>query len=140
MKKATIIIIAAIYVASIVIVGVFGLRALIYNEIVFVQDIVFAEQIGGKDIRLTSDGKMYSVVLDYKEGLAVPIEFSPVPADATRRNEIEASIIYDSGGDENPCASIERGIVMFSRKGQVIVRVMSPDGGKVSKDIRITAR
>ena len=140
MKKATVIIIAAIYVASIIIVGVFGMRALMYNEMVFVEDIVLADQIGGKEIQLSSDGSMYSVVLTYKEGLTVPVEFFPVPADATRRNEIEVSIILNSGGEDNPCATIERGIVMFSRKGQVVVRIQSTDGGKVYKDLRITAR
>lgn len=140
MKKATVIIIAAIYVASIIVVGVFGMKALMYNEMVFVEDIVIAEQIGGKDIRLTSDGSMHSVVLEYKEGLMVPVEFTPVPADATRRNEIEVYFIYVSGGEEDPCADIDHGIVLFHRKGQVIVRIMSTDGGKIYKDLRITAR
>lgn len=140
MKKATVIIIAAIYVASIIIVGVFGMKALMYNEMVFVEDILLEEQIGGKDIRLTSDGSMYSVVLDYRDDLAVPVEFTPVPADATRRNEIEVYFIYVSGGEEDPCADIDHGIVMFHRKGQVIVRVMSTDGAGVYKDLRITAR
>lgn len=140
MKKATVILIAAICVASVVIVGVFGMKALIYTEIVYVEDIVFADEILGKEVKPATDGSAgYNVVLKYEEGLSFPIEFTPVPANATMRNEIEVSMTYQSGADDNPCATYDSGMVIFHKRGQITLRVASTDGGKVAKELRIIA-
>lgn len=140
MKKATIIIIAAIYVASIVVVGTLGLRSLTYNETVYVEDIVFDNTFNGAELKPSSDGKGYRVTLDYREGLAVPVSFYPVPSDATYRNGITMEKVYDSGGDV-PCATLtDNGVVLFSKKGLVRLRVYSIDGRKVEKELSILAK
>ena len=139
MRKATVILIAAICVASVIVVGVFGMKALIYAEMVYVQDIVFADKILNKEVKPATDGNGYTVVLKYEEGLAFPIEFTPVPANATKRNEIEVSMIYQSGADDNPCATYDSGMVIFHKRGQITLRVASNDGGKVANEIRIIA-
>lgn len=140
MKKATVIVIAAIYVASIVVVGTLGLKSLIYSETVFVEEIVFDNTFGGAELKPTSDGNGYRVTMDYVNGLTVPISFFPVPSDATYRNDISMEKVYDSGGEDNPCATLtDNGVLIFHKKGVVRVRVYSIDGRKVSRELRITA-
>lgn len=140
MKKATIIVIAAIYVASIVIVGVFGLQALLYNESNPVKDIILPTQIEGKDVKLTTDGKGYTVVISYREDLTIPIEFVPDPADAPAT--IEVSITYQSGSEENPTAELTHDIgyfVTFHKKGKITLTFRSTDNRKFAKELSITA-
>ena len=140
MKKATIIVIAAIYVASIVVVGVFGLQALIYNESNPITDIILPTQIEGKDVKLTSDGKGYTVVISYRDDLTIPIEFIPDPVDATA--SIEVSITYQSGSEENPTAELTHDIgyfLTFFKKGKITLTFRSTDNNKFSKTLSITA-
>lgn len=139
MKKITVLVVAVIYAASIVVVGIFGVRALMYTEMVFVEDIVLADNIKGVPITPATDGKGYTVVLKYEENLNFPLEYTPIPADATLRNEIKASIIYQTGSDEDPCAVYDRGMILFRKRGQITVFIESQDGGKVSKELRILA-
>ena len=98
MKKATVILIVAIYVASIVIVGVFGLQALIYNESNPITGFDLPEQINGKPVKPTTDGKGKTVVVEYTEGLEIPIEYVPVPADAS--SDVDVEITFQSSGSE----------------------------------------
>ena len=140
MKKATVIIIAAIYVASIVIVGVFGLQALIFTESNPITDFILPEQIEGKEVKPTSDGKAYTVIVSYKEDLLIPIEFVPVPADAPAAIEVE--ITYQTGSAENPTAELQHDIgyfLKFFKKGKVTVVIRSTDNRKFSKELSITA-
>ena len=139
MKKATVIIIAAIYVASIVIVGVFGLQALIYTEDNPITDFTMPTEIEGKEVKPTDDGKGVKVTVSYKENLLIPIQFIPVPADAT--SEVEVTITYQTGSAENPTAVLEHDIgyfLKFYKKGKVTVTIRSTDSRKVSKELSIT--
>ena len=140
MRKATIIIIAAIYVASIVIVGVFGLQALIYNESQPITDIILPSTIEGKEVKLSSDGRGYTVVITYSEGLTIPIEFVPEPADSP--STIEVSITYQSGSEENPTAELTHDIgyfLSFFKKGKITLTFRSTDNRKFTKVLSITA-
>lgn len=138
MKKVTIILIAAIYVASIVVVGVYGLQALIYVEAMPVTDIILPSQIEGRDVKLASDGS-YSVTIPYREGLVIPIEFTPVPADAPAT--IKVKIIYQSSKEENT-AELMHDIgyfLAFHKRGQVNLTFTSTDNRKFTKELVIIA-
>lgn len=140
MKKATVILIAAIYVASIVIVGVFGLQALMYNESQPITDIILPDKIEGKEVKLTSNGKGYTVIITYKDDLTIPIEFVPYPFDAPAA--IEVSITYQSGSEEHPTAELTHDIgyfLTFNKKGKVTITFRSTDNSKFSKELSITA-
>ena len=144
MKKATVIFIAAIYVASIVIVGVFGLKAVVRQEIIPIDDFLFPESILGKEVKEATDGNGYTVRLTYTEGLSVPIDYTPVPADATYRNEVEVTITYQSGSEENPTAKLEKNVfggytLVFNKQGLVRIRISSIDGNKATQELAVTA-
>lgn len=138
MKKATVIIIAAIYVASIVIVGVFGLQALIYIETLPVTDIILPTQIEGVDVQVGSDGR-YRVGIHYHEDLVIPIEYTPYPADAPA--EIKVEITYQSSKN-NDVAELTHEVgyfLKFNKKGQVNITFTSTDNRKFSKTLIIVA-
>lgn len=140
MRKATIIIIAAIYVASIVIVGVFGLQALIYVETVSITDIILPTTIEGKEVKPNADGTGYTVVIAYKEDLIIPIEFVPDPVDAPAT--IEVTITYQTGTEESPTAELTHDIgyfLAFRKAGKVTLTFHSTDRRKCTKTLSITA-
>lgn len=143
MKKATVIFIAAIYVASIVIVGVFGLKAVVRQELIPITDFILPEEILGEPIN--TSGKRPTVKLVFTEGLNVPIEYTPVPADATYRNDVEVTIYSQtSRNEDNPTATLEKGLLggytlIFHKAGEVVIQISSVDGSKVTKELTIRA-
>ena len=144
MKKATVIVIAAIYVASIVIVGVFGLKAVVRQELVPITDFLLPEEILGNEVKLNTDGNGQYVIVTYTDGLSVPVDYTPVPANATYRNDVEVTITYQSGSEEKPTATLSKNIfggysVDFLKKGTVVITITSNDANKVSKELTILA-
>ena len=145
MKKATVIVIAAIYVASIVIVGVFGLKAVVRQEFIPIVDFILPESIYDKEVKLATDGSGYTVRLTYTEGLSVPIDYTPVPADATYRNDVEVTIAYQTDSSEDtPTATLDKNVfggytLVFHKEGLVRIRIASIDGSKFTKELTITA-
>lgn len=141
MRKATIIVIAAIYVASIVIVGVFGLQALIYVETVSITDIILPTTIEGKAVSENKNGDTdYKVTITYRDGLIIPIEFVPDPVDAPAT--IEVTITYQTGSEENPTAELTHDIgyfLTFHKKGKIILTFRSTDRRKFTKTLSIMA-
>ncbi len=146
MKKATVILIAAIYVASIVIVGVFGLQALIYNETNPITEFVLPSEIAGKEVTPVKDGSGKSVVVDYKDNLTIPIEYTPVPADSPSKVEVE--ITYQTGSEEKPTAELTYDevfgnkvnyFVRFFKRGKITLTIRSLDNNKFSTTLSITA-
>ena len=142
MRKATIIVIAAIYVASIVIVGVFGLRALNFEQTVFIKDIEMPETIGGQPVE-TSDNKTYSVTLTYSAGMEVLIDYDKSPRDAQGdiKVTITTQISYDPQKQEDPVAEIDTEqlgcVLKIYQTGFVIVRFEATDGNKIYKELVI---
>ncbi len=157
MRKATIIVIALIYVASIVIVGIFGLNALVFTEKIYVEEISFCDNDGtpftfcGVPIEKTSNGSGYQVTVVYDpiSGASDFVNYEMKPDDATKRRA-EVKIIYSTGkpdpetGEVDPCATLTEGLtgaiqVTFKRKGAVTLQFMAVDGSKVSTTLTITA-
>lgn len=155
MKKSTIILIAAIYVASIVIVGVFGLQALSFSEKVYIKDITFVDhvdddgtvhylQIGGKEVKPKSNGKGFIVVLNLDDIKNTPlsINYNISPMDATITT-VEVS--DDTEGGAAAYARLEKTtlggyLVTFTDKGQIDIRLSSVDGSKATTKLSIIAK
>ena len=141
MRKATIIVIAAIYVASIVIVGVFGLKALNFDQTIFIKDIVLPSTIGGEPVR-TSDKKHYFVDLVYKNELEVLIDYDKNPRDA--QGDIKVTIDDQTPfGDGEVVATLIQStsgtMLKFLQPGIVIIRFEAIDGSKVTKELTVVA-
>lgn len=140
MRKATIIVIAAIYVASIVVVGVFGLRALNFEQRIFIKDIVMPTTIDDKSVK-TSDGKSYFVDLTYRAGLEVLIDIDKEPRDA--QGDIEITITDQTPfGDGDTVAELIQGddiVLKFYQPGLVVLRFEAVDGSKVTRELTLVA-
>ena len=135
MRKVTIILIAAIYVASIVIVGVFGLEAAPYDEFRYIDDFVFTEI---NDTLVEDVGNSKFVMLPYQENLIVYIHFTVAPANATEADNVTVEVISPTDYEDIATLSYEVGrgwILKFSKPGIITLRIQSPDTRKVEKEL-----
>ncbi len=140
MKKATVIIIAAIYVASIVVVGVFGLNALAsYDDAKNILAFILPEEINGAKVMPMGRDYTYSVTFRYTEGLAVPITFDIHPADVKDRLAVQVELEAQSGSEDNPAAAYSGGILMFYRPGSATLRIKATDGGDAYVVLEVVA-
>ena len=140
MRKATIIVIAAIYVASIVVVGVFGLRALNFEQTIFIKDIIMPTTIDGQPVT-TVDNKKYTVDLFYIDGLQVLIDIDKEPRDA--QGDIAITITEQVPFEDGEIVAelIQRNDITlkFYQPGLVVLRFEAVDGSKVTKELTVVA-
>ena len=143
MKKATIIIIAVVYVASIVIVGIFGLNALLVNDTIYIESINLPEEIFGKQVKGTAEDK--SVTLYYETNakddngndcMIIDLSYTVTPSNATKRNNINIAI-DNSGigeGDETLVPTLKKGLLggwtltLYPNTISVTLRYEATDG------------
>lgn len=131
MKKSVVILIAVIYVSSIIVVTFFGLK---HNT--FFNDIKVAQvEITNDDVKYTRDGQKY-VVLPPGEN-TYQIEYSVSPSDAVNK-EVKFIIEEESKSkvtvDENGLVTFNESVTIFS----VVVYVRSTDGNGAYDQIEIT--
>ena len=118
MKKSVALVIAAVFFASIVIVGFFGMRVVSYiSEI----------RLTNPEIRASTDGSRY-MIFDYRDGLTIPFTFDVLPENATERNSVEVRIVSQS--DEGVAEFISGNLIVY-KPGSFTVRAMSTDGRNV---------
>lgn len=131
MKKSIILLIFVIYVASIVIIGFFGVKLASYDPVIYVKQI----EILNDDLRTNADGDKY-ILHQFVEGeLNVVTLFTKVwPENATKRN---VTYSYSS----NDKVEIDKiGNVIFSAPTTVTVYIRSQDGANITEKITIIAR
>ena len=119
MKKSVAIAIAAVFFASIVIVGFFGMRIVFYNEKIYITEI----RLTNPELKTRSDGSQY-MLFDYADGLTIPFTFEVLPNDATDRNAVEVSIVSQS--DEGVAEFISGNLIVY-KPGSFTVRAVSTD-------------
>ena len=141
MKKSSIILIAIVYVASIVLISVFGLRSVVYNEVIPVKKIeCINENVNGITVGETSTG-IKTIVVNFSQSSnkTLTLEWRVLPDNATNKN---VQFIYDSNSafefltDEN---GKEIGQIQFKKSVITSVKIMAEDGSKVFTEIRIRA-
>ncbi len=134
MKKSTILIIVAIFLISVFVVGVFGLKDVPYNEIVYIEKIVPTSVIlstGAESPQIkTSQKGYYYIVVPYEQNIKVMINYDIVPNDATNRKlDIEVTNI-----NANSKGSIlESGAILLEDKGVVKVTYRALDSASGAK-------
>ena len=140
MKKTTLILIGIIYIASIIIVSVFGLKAVMYNIVIPVtkveinvltqQDNVYMyERYGTKIIQVEYIGEGNVNTL---EGTVLQLEVRAYPDNATNK---EVKYMFDR--DAVPFVTMhtiddrETGAIIISGIGSFEMRVYSTDGTNI---------
>ena len=120
MKKSVVILIALIFIASVVAVSFFGLQFKTFDEIVYVESI----EILNEDVELDDTGMPFAVVFPDANGVRqYQIKWRVHPDNAT---DDGVSFAYDS---QNGNVTIdENGVVTFQTRGGVTVQIIAKDG------------
>ena len=133
MKKSVVILIAIIYVASIALVSFFGLKAKVFNEVVYTTGI----EILNEDVLTSQNGQKYVTISPNEKGeRTYQILYRVSPDNATNS---EVSLDYDT---QNPNVTVsEDGLVTFSKGGtSVTIQINAKDGSGASASIKIIAK
>ena len=145
MRKSTIIIIAIIYIASIVAISMFGLRAKIFKEVIPVTSVecvnttdekTIVEEMNGKTIiNIKYDGPGDPVTL---QGTMVQLYYRVLPDNASNKR---VKYVYNDTltrlqfvTDEN---GNQLGLILFSGIGIFNIRIMATDGSPHYADVVI---
>ena len=118
MKKSVLIVIGLVYIASILIIGFFGMRQVVYSNIIYVREI----ECINEEARDMGDYKM--IIVDYIEGnTGVQLSYRVTPDDATNK---DVRFIYDE--NQTVATVTDLGTVVFNSPGLIVVRIASTDG------------
>ena len=134
MKKSVVILIAVIYIASIALVTVFGLKHNTFFEDKKVSEV----HITNENVNYDMYGKKYIVIFPDENGvISYQITYEVTPDDATNK---EVDFVKD---EQNTAATVdENGLVTFGEittPRSVIVHVVAADGSNARDSIEITA-
>lgn len=147
MKKSTLIVIGIIYIASIVIISVFGLKAVVWDVVTPVTAIECLNETDDKCTVTEEDGKKFIKIKFQEEGKlenGVPtgtmlqLYWRVLPDNATNKEVrfvyntelTRANFIKNSDGTE-------LGLILFSGKVKLDLSIVSTDGTRVVEDIII---
>ncbi len=112
MKKLTTIALAVLFLLSIIIVGIFGMKSVPYNEIIYTKELVFNNvyaahsvmEIGDVTVKKNKpddldDTGYYAVIrvdalelISEKNPLTVMVDYQILPADATQK-EVDITVV-----------------------------------------------
>ncbi len=148
MKKTTMIMIGIIYVASIVIISIFGLKSVVYNEVIPVTQIMCLNETDEKTSVTTDFEGKKIIKIKYTEpgneesltGTMVQLSWRTLPDDASNKDVkfvynttlTNAKFIKDEKGKE-------LGLILFTGKVMLNIRIMATDGSKVYTDVIVWA-
>ena len=131
MKKSVVILIALIFIASVVSVSFFGLQFKTFDEVVYVESI----EIFDEKMKVADTGEQYVVIRPDANGVRqYQINYRVYPDNAT---DPGVTFAYD---EQNTNVSIdENGVVTFKKSGVITVQVIANDGS-AKASIKILSR
>lgn len=140
MKKATILILVIIYVGSVFIVGIYGMKSIPFEEILYCEEIIPTSVVcsDGSAVELKQDKDGYYVNVKYTEGMYLIVNYNLNPSDCTYK-DVSISIQSEK---EDPGAYVdEQGVIYITRKvSQIIVVYKAQDEHKAELKIKIYTR
>ncbi len=137
MKKSTVIILLIVFLGSVLVVGIFGMKSIPYDNIVFMEEItptsISVSDGETPDILQSEDGTYYVVLSKnkFEDGLKVNISWSTAPLDCTYK-DLSVKIITDDINDI-PCDPIPervsqwRGALVFHEPRALRLRFSATD-------------
>jgi hypothetical protein len=131
MKKSVVILIALIFIASVVSVSFFGLKFKTFDEIVYVESIELLDE----NLKVDDQGVKYVVIRPDENGeRKYQIKYRVHPDNATENG---VTFAYD---EQNTSVTVdETGVVTFAKKGVVTVQIIAKDGS-AKTSIKIISR
>ena len=131
MKKSVVILIALIFIASVVCVSFFGLKFKTFNEIVYVQSI----EILDENLKTDDQGEKYVVIYpDEKGERRFKIDYHVYPDNATNT---EVDFAYE---EREGVTVDEYGVVTFEGQGLIKVKIIAKDGSNAEDSLLIIAK
>lgn len=148
MKKATLMIIGIIYIASIVLISIFGLKSVMYEEIIPVTHIECINETDEFSTVKTVNNKK-RIELKYEEpgtiengvptGTILQLYFRVLPDNATNK---EVRFVYNTDLTrvtfvKNEKTGKDTGLILFTGKCVLDVKIVATDGSKIEENITI---
>ena len=152
MTKPTILILAIVYVASVLIVGIFGMQIMSFNNINYISSITLTndkdhlEFSHNKDTlqfhEVSKDAeatpyKEYYLIFTGKEGMTVKITPILTAVDPTldpTNKELDVNVSYEEGSDG--CITYLNGVYTINSMGGAIVTYKSKDNSNKKMVVR----
>ena len=141
MKKSVLILIGIIYIAAIVVVGFFGMRFTVFEEIVYIEKI----ECTNKEAVKQPDGSLF-IACEFYEGEEsvdvtkqnkVIIGYKTYPDNSTISGSKAVTL---SGDKDSTIAEISDGIIVtFKKEGMYTVYLRTTDGSNLEQKIDILA-
>ena len=136
MKKSTIFLIILVYIVSFVIVGLFGIQARGYNEIIYVESITL-RAVDEELVQSRYKGDQnYTFVTYYEDNLVVKFKAEVLPANATNKKvklNCETTLATFDEPDEDGFFNLS---ILNGGYGAIEFDVVSTDG----KDLKVHAK
>lgn len=132
MKKSTILILLIVFLGSVIVVGVFGMNANLWEAPVYVEKIVptSVATISGKslEIRRNEQDDYYYVRVAYEENLTILISTRVEPVGSTNKT-LKISITNNTDSENIRAEIGEKGEIVVLRTGIVKVQYAAQDRG-----------
>ena len=142
MKKSTILILALVFLGSVVVVGIFGMQSVPFNERVYIEKITLSGVTSstGTQIKLIDQGNnKYSTsfinewIPDDQEALILMADFYLSPADASNK-DIDVSVTYVSVTDPVEDVAVINGNQIFIKQpANITIRFTAKDKPNAAK-------
>ena len=136
MKKSIIIIIGIIYIASIFVVGFFGMQIKAFDTIIYITDI----ECTNENITIKPDGSK-TLKFDYNPNAdelqnTLIITYNVYPKNSTLKGLDAVKLIYD---ENEKLASVDGLAITFKGIGVMTVYLTSLDGSNIIEKVKIIA-
>ena len=148
MKKSTLLVIGIIYIASIVVISIFGLKTVIWDVVIPVKSIECLNTSDDKaTVEETADGKKF-IKIKYGEpgsiedgiptGTMLQLEWRVLPDNATTKevrfvyNKELTRVNFVKNSDDK-----ELGLILFTGKVKLDLQIVSTDGTRVVEEVVI---
>ena len=142
MKKSTILILALVFLGSVVVVGIFGMQSVPFNERVYIEKITLSGVTSstGTQIKLIDQGNnKYSTsfinewISDDQEALILMVDYYLSPADASNK-DIDVSVTYVSVTDPVEDVAVINGNQIFIKQpANITIRFTAKDKPNAAK-------
>ena len=151
MKKSVIVLIGIIYLASIFVVGFFGMKVKNYNVMVYITDIectneeARAEVNGSKTIKFKYDNEGTEAEKFLKNSIILTYELYPKNTTLKGKDAVmayadpEKIVAPNEEYNSKTVAVMDDLTVSFIKPGVLIVTLKSMDGSNISETVKIIA-
>lgn len=147
MRKSTIIFIVVIYIASITVISLFGMKMSVYNEFIPVSSILcLNETEDGVEVLYNNNNTVLKTKFEQpydkttQTGTMIQLYWRVEPDNATIK---DVKFIYDKNNSRVEFYKTEEGeytgLVLFYKKTMIDVKIMSTDGRRVYKEVTLWA-